>query len=327
MKIKHKVIKEFQYLSPDKKIFILNVGTILEEYNYRVKTEIIPIDRAIVDNNPSFFEVIDWQAELLTYMKANKLPQPAQLGKKIIPFIEEMILSSIGQNSGPSLDPSVLRDIEKRESDVISSSLELERKERDLNSRESRIKDKEDEIDIRLKRVEKREVEHKDDLKNLDKKEDDLRQKSKEIIERGLELDDKLQEIKEKERNLDLTMLKSSEEIDSKYTELQEKINNDLSSLSEREKDLEVQLKKLKSKESELEQKESTINDIVRNIEIRVDEINLEEQSLMKLDQEIKDWESLHWKLQRNQIPPSAIAETISDGLRAIIGNNGSNNL
>ena len=47
----------------------------------------------------------------------------------------------------------------------------------------------------------------------------------------------------------------------------------------------------------------------------------------MKLDQEIKDWESLHWKLQRNQIPPSAIAETISDGLRAIIGNNGSNNL
>ena len=73
MKIKHKVIKEFQYLSPDKKIFILNVGTILEEYNYRVKTEIIPIDRAIVDNNPSFFEVIDWKAELLTYIKTNTL--------------------------------------------------------------------------------------------------------------------------------------------------------------------------------------------------------------------------------------------------------------
>ena len=320
MKIKHKVIKEFQYLSPDKKIFILNVGTILEEYNYRVKTEIIPIDRAIIDNNPSFFEVIDWQAELLTYMKANKLPQPAQLGKKIIPFIEEMILSSIGQKSGPSLDPSVLRDVERRESEVISSKLELERKERDLNSRENRIKDKEDEIDIRLKRVEKREVEHKDDLKNLDKKEDDLRQKSKGLIERGLELDDKLQEIKDKERHLDLNMLKSSEEIDSKYTELQQKINKDLSSLSEREKDLEVQLRKLKSKESDIEQKESDINDAIRNLAIKIEEVNLEEQSLMSLSQEIKDWESLHWKLKRDQIPPSAIPETIVEELKAQLG-------
>jgi hypothetical protein len=320
MKIKHKVIKEFQYLSPDKKIFILNVGTILEEYNYRVKTEIIPIDRAIIDNNPSFFEVIDWQAELLTYMKANKLPQPAQLGKKIIPFIEEMILSSIGQNSGPSLDPSVLRDIEKRESDVISSSLELERKERDLSSRENRIKDKEDEIDIRLKRVEKREVEHKDDLKNLDKKEDDLRQKSKELIEKGLELDDKLQDLNEKERNLDLSSLKSAEEIDSKYAELQEKINKDLSALSDREKDLETQLKKLKSKESELEQKESDLNDAIRNLAIKIEEVNLEEQSLMSLNQEIQDWESLHWKFKRSSMPPSVIPETIFEGLRIELG-------
>jgi myosin heavy subunit len=320
MKIKHKVIKEFQYLSPDKKIFILNVGTILEEYNYRVKTEIIPIDRAIIDNNPSFFEVIDWQAELLIYIKANKLTQPAQLAKKIIPFIEEMILSSIGQNSGPSLDPSVLRDVEKRESDVISSKLELERKERDLNSRENRIKDKEDEIDIRLKRVEKRETEYKDDLKNLDKKEDDLRQKSKGLIERGLELDDKLQEMKEKERNLDLTMLKSSEEIDSKYTELQQKINKDLSLLSEREKDLEVQLRKLKSKESDIEQKESDINDAIRNLAIKIEEVNLEEQSLMNLNQEIKDWESTHWKMRRNSIPPSAIVETIAEELKAQLG-------
>ena len=63
MKIKHKVIKEFQYLSPDKKIFILNVGTILEEYNYRVKTEIIPIDRDIidVDFSKSPFSVTDDQ--------------------------------------------------------------------------------------------------------------------------------------------------------------------------------------------------------------------------------------------------------------------------
>lgn len=73
MKIKHKVIKEFQYLSPEKKIFILKTGTILEEYNYKVKSEIIQIDKDIIDNNPEFFEIIDWKAELLTYIKTNKI--------------------------------------------------------------------------------------------------------------------------------------------------------------------------------------------------------------------------------------------------------------
>jgi hypothetical protein len=92
MKIKHKVIKEFQYLSPDKKIFILKVGTILQEYNYTVKSEIIPIDKDIIDNNPEFFEVIDWKSELLTHMKAQKFPTPSQFHKKLIPFIEEMVL-------------------------------------------------------------------------------------------------------------------------------------------------------------------------------------------------------------------------------------------
>ena len=69
MKIKHKVIKEFQYLSPDKKIFILKLGTILEDYIYKVKTELIPIDKDIIDNNPDFFILIDWKAELITYLK------------------------------------------------------------------------------------------------------------------------------------------------------------------------------------------------------------------------------------------------------------------
>ena len=48
MKIKHKCIKEFQYLSPDKKIFILKLGTILNEYVYNVKGEDIKIDREVL---------------------------------------------------------------------------------------------------------------------------------------------------------------------------------------------------------------------------------------------------------------------------------------
>ena len=260
MKIKHKVIKEFQYLSPDKKIFILKAGTILEEYNYKVKTETIAIDRDIIDNNPEFFEIVDWKAELLTYIKANKLPTPAVLTKKLIPFIDEMVLSSMQQNvaTGPVVDESVVK--------------ELERKAVDLESREKRIKDKEDEIDIRIKRVEKRESEYKEELKSLDKKEDDIREKAKELIEKNLDLDDKIQDLNEKERNLDRSVLESSKEIDEKYVKLQEKIDKDLKSLSEREKELETKAKDLSKKESdilesEIYEKAKAFDNLCENLE------------------------------------------------------------
>jgi len=204
MKIKHKVIKEFQYLSPDKKIFILKVGTILQEYNYTVKSEIIPIDKDIIDNNPEFFEVIDWKSELLTHMKAQKFPTPSQFHKKLIPFIEEMVLSSIQHNSGPvsNIDESKIREVEW--------------KEIDLNNRERRIKDKEEEIDIRLKRVEKREEDHKLELKSLDKKEDELRQRSRDLTEKQIDLEDKIQDLNEKERNFDRSILESAKDLDVK---------------------------------------------------------------------------------------------------------------
>lgn len=294
MKVKHKVVKEFQYLSPDKKIFILKIGTILEEYNYRVKTEIIPIDKDIVDNNPEFFEVIDWKVELLSYMRAEKLPQPAQLGKKIIPFIEEMILSSIGQNNqqGQVVDEYQIK--------------ELERKEKDLNNRESRIRDKEEEIDIRLKRVEKREDSYKEDLKLLDKKEDDLRARSRELTERDLDLQDRLRDFNEKERNFDRSILESAKDLDVKYAELQSKIDSDLRKVSEREKDLEILQKELKKKEDSLSQKEAELQDKLRDHTMFSEDYKLYEAEIRKLAKEIEDWEGLHWKLKKTTKPPSA---------------------
>lgn len=262
MKLKHKVVKEFQYLSPDKKIFILKAGTILEEYNYKIKSDIIPIDKDIIDNNPEFFEIIDWKAELLTYIKANKLPTPAVLTKKLIPFIDEMVLSSIQQNivTGTVVDESVLK--------------EIERKELDLNSREKRIKDKEEEIDIRLKRVEKRESEHKDDLKSLDKREDELRDKSKEVIEKGLDLNDKLQELNEKERNLDRASLESSKEIDDKYVKLQKKIDSDLKELSKREKELSKREESKSSQNDSLKEDIDSIDNIIEYAKNTIESMN-----------------------------------------------------
>ncbi len=265
MKIKHKVIKEFQYLSPDKKIFILKVGTILEEYIYRVKNELIPIDKDIIDNNPEFFEVIDWKAELLTFMRAEKMPQPAQLGKKLIPFFEEMVMSSIQQSSGSSVDPNLMKEVERRESDLNTFKRDLDRKDSDLDSRERRIKDREDEIEIRMKRVEKREDEFKLDLKTLEKKDDELRSRNRQLTEKELDLQEKTQALNEKERNLDRTALMSSKEIDTKYLELQNKIDSDLASLSKREKDLESESKRVKELEEKLESNLSQLLESSKN--------------------------------------------------------------
>ena len=308
MKIKHKLLSDYQYLTPDKKIILIKAGVILEGYNYKIKTDIIPIDKEIVDNNPQLFEIIDWKAELLSYIKINKLPTPSVLTKKIIPFIEDMILSSISQQTGQKLDDSKVRELEQKETDLFSQEQVLNRQQVSLESKERLLKDKEDEIEVRVKRLEKRELDHKNDLTSLDKKEDELREKGRDLINKGLELDDKLQDLNERERNLDLNSLKSAEEIDVKYSELQTKINNDLKSLSDREKELESKLKDISKRESDLESKEDEIGDKIKSHEITLEDFEGYKQEVLKLDREIKDWEGLHWKFQRNTIPPSAIS-------------------
>jgi len=318
MKIKHKLINDFQYLSPDKKIFILKKGVILEEYNYRVKTDIIPINKDIVDNNPEYFEIIDWKMELLSYMKVNKMPQPAQLGKKLIPFIEEMVLSTVSQSSGTKLDDSKIKELEEKETKLFKEEQNIQRIKISFESREKLIKDKEDEIEVRLKRLEKKESEYKLDIENIDKKEEEIRNKNKEIKERELDVEDKLQDINERERNLDLNALKSSEEIDLKYSELQSKMKEDLKKLSDGEKDLEIKLKEFTKKENSLQKIESEFDKKWSEINSKVEELNLFKEELDKLNVEIKNWESLHWKFKRNIVPPSALPETKSPNFKLL---------
>lgn len=259
MKIRHKLLADYQYTTPDKKIFLIKSGTVIEEYKYKLKGEIIPIDKDIVEANPELFDPIDWKAELLTFMRAEKMPQPAQLGKKLIPFFEEMIMSSIQQQTG-STDPNLLKEVERRESELNSFKRDLDRRESDLESRERRIKDREDEIEIRMKRVEKREDEYKLDLKNFEKKDDEIRSKNRTLTEKELDLQEKYQELNERERNLDKTALMSAKEIDSKYAELQSKIDIDLAELSKREKELEFNSKRVKELEEKLE---NNVNELV----------------------------------------------------------------
>jgi peptidoglycan hydrolase CwlO-like protein len=145
MKIKHKLLSDYQYTTSDKKIFLIKSGTILEEFKYSVKGESIEIDKDIVNGNPQFFEVINWQSELLQYLKANKIPQPAQISKKLVPFIEDILLSSSGTTK--EVIKEIIKEVEvfprdikekeeslnKRESEINQMAFKLEEWENDLN--------------------------------------------------------------------------------------------------------------------------------------------------------------------------------------------------
>ena len=293
MKLKHKVIKDFHYLKEDKKIVILQANSFLEEYIYTSKDETFEVDKEIVASNPEFFQEVDWRNELLLFMKKNKIPQPAVLSKKIIPFIDEMFFSTTEDVSSSSIDDEALR--------------ELENKEYDLNRRESRIADAEEDIQLRLSRIQKREEDYRLDLKSLDTKEDALREKLKSIADKELELKALAQELNEKERNIESQILSSSEDLDSRYKELQEKIDADLKDLTERENAVEEKEKQLKGLEDSLVDREEEVNDRMRDYEMKYDSLKDWATELNNLNGEITEWENMHWKFKRSVKPPSAL--------------------
>jgi hypothetical protein len=92
-----------------------NKSSIIKPNFYKLKSESIPLDKEIVDLNPQIFEILDWKSELLTHLKVNKLPTPSQLHKKLVPFIEEMVLSSIQSSVTVStIDESKLKESKLR---------------------------------------------------------------------------------------------------------------------------------------------------------------------------------------------------------------------
>jgi hypothetical protein len=185
MKIRHKLLQDFQFTSSDKKIFILKKGTIIDGFKYKIKDDTIDIDMDIVLSNPDYFETIDWRSELLIHLKASKVPQPSQISKKIVPFIEEMILSSSNSSNAQAtpnveVDDTLLRDLERRESDLIA--------------REKKLTDKES------KSVKSDKIKKLTDNSTLDelfgKKESNLRERELALETRRLEMKDWERELK-----------------------------------------------------------------------------------------------------------------------------------
>jgi chromosome segregation ATPase len=109
---------------------------------------------------------------------------------------------------------------------------------------------------------------------------------------------------------MDLNMLKSSEEIDSKYKELQSKLDLDIKELTNKEREFELKLKDLSKRESNIENVENDIKNRLDELVDKERQFNDFKNEILRLDEEIKNWEAMHWKFRRNIAPPSAILET-----------------
>jgi hypothetical protein len=173
MKIKHKLLEDYQLITNGNKIVSIKAGTIIENYTY----DGIELDSSIIDSNTNYFEILNWKNELIIFMKKSKIPQPAILSKKLYPFMEEFILNN-SETSKTENYSGVNEDLLK----------DFENKQLDLDRREKRLSSIEDDIDLRLKRVQKREEEYKDDVKQLDKKEEDLLKNKKTFYKKNLNL-------------------------------------------------------------------------------------------------------------------------------------------
>jgi hypothetical protein len=285
MKNKFKLLSDYQYVSSEKRIFLIKAGTIIEDYAFKTKGVDIKIDKEIVDVNPQLFQLLDWKTELLSHLKVSKIAQPSQVSKKLIPFIEDILLSTSNSSD-----------------DKYNDILELENS---IKRKELRLKDSEDDINIRLNILEKRELTFKDDIINFDKKDDILKEKLLELKELESKLSKKANDLNKMERGIELKALESSTDIESKYLDIQVSINNDIENINKREKEINKKTKELTKIEIDLSKREEIIIDRERELNIKEEELFIYREEINRISSEIEEWENLHWKFKGIRKPPS----------------------
>jgi hypothetical protein len=96
----YRVIQNFQFTTADKKIDVLKIGSILapdlsseEQYVFKKGTKEFLYDAQLIENNPEFFEAIDWRDDLLVEMKKCKMKTVAPMFKTVVNFLNNEILS------------------------------------------------------------------------------------------------------------------------------------------------------------------------------------------------------------------------------------------
>jgi len=199
MSVKHKVLKDFQLVTSDKKIITLKAKTIIEDFTFKNKGETVVVEKEIIDNNQDYFSFIDWKEELNTHLKQNKIPQPAIVTKKLVPFIESMFINKTQETKEIIKEVKVENTLNE---DLIKKELELDSKIRKnsvtedyLESQLKSLNEKEGKLEIKEK-----------DLKILEIK---LNEKSEELKNLEESIQERINLIDEKESNINNYIEKS----------------------------------------------------------------------------------------------------------------------
>lgn len=249
MIIRHKISKDFQLLTSDKKIVILKAGSLLENYKYTTKNDQVKVDRDIVDSNPDFFLLLDWKVELVNVMKQNKIQTPAVIAKKIIPFLEEIIMSS--SSSGSS---DLSEEVEALQEEVKERAKKLREKEIELETSQERVLRREKQIELDLEeartKLDRREREISDLSSNLD------------LLTQG------------KERELELKYQKRENSLASEWQDKFDEITRKESLNSQKLIEVEARESGYLKKMKEIQQKEEAIREL--ELGIKSKEMNIE---------------------------------------------------
>lgn len=252
MIIKHKLTSDYQHITTDKKIIKIKSNTILEDYHFILKKEKIPIDKDIVDSNPDLFKLIDWKYDLLSYMKTNKMPSPAIISKKLIPFIEELIENvptpekeTIIQTEYVQLDQKWIEIVER----LKNEKNELRSQNNELNIKISQL----------LEGVELTQKQSNDINEIVEK----LKTEKKELISKNSELTLKINQLLD---DSDLIQKQSNDKIEKI-------VNENKKSIKKYEDDISKHTNEIKKLNNELIKKENIgnkidISDDIKHLEL-----------------------------------------------------------
>lgn len=233
MAIKYKVLKDFQLLTEDKKVLILKAKTIIEDFVIKNKSDIVNISPDIIKNNTDYFSYIDWKEELQTYLKTNKIAQPAVITKKLVPFIETM-LSEKSVTRELVVEKEIIKEVIVEKPKIIEKEVFVEKVITDnsmgleFESKLNKIKVKEEQLDKEIKEINLKELDLESREKKLIERELSFDQNSKKLESKSQELEIKESELSQKEYKLNqkessLSNYISRSDLDNKIQEYERK--------------------------------------------------------------------------------------------------------
>ncbi len=285
MKMKHKIIKDFSYISADKKITLLKSGTMIEDYMYRTKTESILLDRDVVNSNADYFQMIDWKQDLLAHMKQNKIAQPAVIAKKLFPYLEEMLVMGIAAQSNIS-------DTEKEYRDKIAElDKEIKDRRRELDQKEKELETVLTQKEIELEKT------YRSKLMEVTSKEAELQKKILEIQRNAGDSTSSQLEVQNLKNQLQIRELEIQKDAETKLTEAQIELEKNyrekLLSVLEKESSLDI-------KNARLNQRQEEYDKTIQRLEEKEQAIRDKQEELSRKTEELRDMEYQLSQKERN---------------------------